>query len=58
MIPISKSSKKVFLSRSIALAELRRIKTQFMNVQKMNTIKDTSKIADVFVDFINPILNS
>ena len=57
-IKVSRSSKMVLVYRNVTLAELRRMKTQFMTLQKANPICDTSKTADLFVEFLNPILNS
>jgi len=57
-VSVPKSSKKVVLTKLVTLAELRKIKIQFMNLQKQKTIKDVSKIGDVFVDFLNAIISS
>lgn len=57
-IKVPQSSKKVVVYRNVTLAELRRLKTQFINLQKVKTVHDVSKMGDLFVDFLNPLLNS
>ncbi|ORX89304.1 chromatin associated protein KTI12 [Basidiobolus meristosporus CBS 931.73] len=53
-VSISNSSIKVQLpARSITLAELRRLRRQFININKMHTILDISRIAELFVQYLN-----
>lgn len=57
-IKVPQSTKKVTVYKTVTLAELRRLKTQFMNLQKIKTTNDVGKIGDIFVEFLNPLLNS
>ncbi|KAK9760975.1 kti12, chromatin associated, variant 2 [Basidiobolus ranarum] len=53
-VTIPNSTMKVKLpARSITLAELRRLRRQFVNINKMHTILDISRISELFVQYLN-----
>jgi len=44
-------------SRAVTLAELRRLRRQFTNINKMHTLLDMDRVADLFVDYLNTNMN-
>ncbi|KAK9768426.1 kti12, chromatin associated [Basidiobolus ranarum] len=53
-VVIPGTSMKVQLpARSISMAELRRLRRQFVNINKMHTVLDISRIAELFVQYLN-----
>ncbi|KAI8138126.1 chromatin associated protein KTI12-domain-containing protein [Fennellomyces sp. T-0311] len=47
------SSKVINPSRSVTLSELRRLRKQFVSINKMRTTLDTDRLGDLFVDYLN-----
>ncbi|KAL9985762.1 hypothetical protein ACROYT_G008203 [Oculina patagonica] len=47
------TSEKVVLNRMVNMAELRRIRRQFITYTKMHPVEDTKKIANMFVQYLN-----
>lgn len=43
----------VVLNRTVNMAELRRIRRQFITYTKMHPVEDTKKIANMFVQYLN-----
>ena len=43
----------VALNRTVNMAELRRIRRQFITYTKMHPVEDTKKIANMFVQYLN-----
>ncbi len=50
---VGNSSEKVLLTKMFNMAELRRLKRQFLTYTKMHPIEDTGKIGNMFVQYIN-----
>jgi protein KTI12 len=57
LIPIPNSSEMVRLIRPISFSELRKWRQQFLNYIKMHPTNDTSKIRNMFVEYINNMMN-
>lgn len=47
------SQKVINPSRTVTLSELRRLRKQFVSINKMRTTLDTSRLADLFIDYLN-----
>ncbi|KAI9256643.1 chromatin associated protein KTI12, partial [Phascolomyces articulosus] len=47
------STKVINPSRSVTLSELRRLRKQFVSINKMRTTLDTDRLGDIFVDYLN-----
>ena len=43
----------VVLNRTVNMAELRRLRRQFITYTKMHPVEDTKKIANMFVQYLN-----
>ncbi len=56
-ITVPHSQEKIDLSRHVTLAELRRLRKQFTQLNKMHTLPSKEKIAEAFVSFLNSSLN-
>ncbi|KAG0169271.1 hypothetical protein DFQ28_002989 [Apophysomyces sp. BC1034] len=55
---VPRSSQKVVNpSRSITLSELRRLRKQFVSINKMRTTLDVDRLADMFADYLNTNLS-
>ena len=52
-LPISGTSEKIMLLKSLSMAELRRIKRQFINYSKLHPVEDVVKLKSMFVQFLN-----
>jgi len=52
-IPISGTNDKILLLRTLNMAELRRIKRQFINYSKLHPVEDIVKLKSMFVQFLN-----
>jgi protein KTI12 len=53
MIVPRSETKVVNPSRTVTLSELRRLRKQFVNYNKLNTTMDVDRLGDVFVNFLN-----
>ncbi|CDH52294.1 protein kti12 homolog [Lichtheimia corymbifera JMRC:FSU:9682] len=47
------SQKVINPSRTVTLSELRRLRKQFVSINKMRTTLDTERLADIFVEYLN-----
>ncbi|KJH49204.1 chromatin associated protein KTI12 [Dictyocaulus viviparus] len=47
------SNNKVFIKRYRTLGELARLRRQFINISKVNTISEKSKVASLFIHYLN-----
>ncbi|KAF9430549.1 hypothetical protein BGZ94_006199 [Podila epigama] len=45
-------------TRVVTLSELRRLRRQFTSINKMHTLLDMSRVAELFVEYLNQNLNS
>ena len=52
-ITLPNSSEKILLLKFFTMAELRKLKKQFLTYTKMHPIEDTSKIGNMFVQYLN-----
>jgi len=52
-VAVPGTSEKVVLNRTVNMAELRRIRRQFITYTKMHPVEDTKKIANMFVQYLN-----
>lgn len=52
-IMVPGTSEKVLLNRTVNMAELRRLRRQFITYTKMHPVEDTKKIANMFVQYLN-----
>ncbi|XP_020615469.1 protein KTI12 homolog [Orbicella faveolata] len=52
-VTVPGTSEKVVLNRTVNMAELRRIRRQFITYTKMHPVEDTKKIANMFVQYLN-----
>lgn len=55
-ITVPGTSEKVILNRTAHMAELRKIRRQFITYTKMHPVEDTKKIANMFVQYLNSSL--
>ena len=55
-LAIQGSTEKVKLIRPVTLAELRKWRQQFLNYIKMHPPADSSKIPNMFVQYINNLI--
>ena len=55
-IKVPNATDKIYLLKNLTLAELRRMKRQFLNYTKMHPIEDVQKIGNMYVQFINSSL--
>ncbi|XP_068711586.1 protein KTI12 homolog [Montipora foliosa] len=53
ILAVPGTQEKVILNRSVNMAELRRIRRQFITYTKMHPVEDTKKIANMFVQYLN-----
>ncbi|XP_028393500.1 protein KTI12 homolog [Dendronephthya gigantea] len=53
MIAIPGSTNKVHFQRQVTMAELRRLRKQFITYSKMHPLEDTTKLPNMFVDYLN-----
>jgi len=52
-VAISGTSEKLVLLKQLSMAELRRIKRQFINYSKLHPVEDVVKLKSMFVQFMN-----
>jgi len=52
-ITISGTEEKLVLLKTLTMAELRRMKRQFINYSKMHPVEDIAKLKSMFVQFLN-----
>lgn len=57
-LKVAGSTEPVVLSRTLTMSELRRIRRQFTTYTKTHPIEDGSRIATVFVQFLNSALST
>ncbi|XP_030587685.1 protein KTI12 homolog isoform X1 [Archocentrus centrarchus] len=57
LISIPGSSEKVELTRNINMAELRKLRRQFISYTKMHPTENTGQIANMFVQYLNKSLH-
>lgn len=55
-VTVPGTSEKVILNRTAHMAELRKIRRQFITYTKMHPVEDTKKIANMFVQYLNSSL--
>lgn len=55
-VTVPGTSEKVILNRTANMAELRKIRRQFITYTKMHPVEDTKKIANMFVQYLNSSL--
>ncbi|XP_058957020.1 protein KTI12 homolog [Pocillopora verrucosa] len=55
-ITVPGTSEKVVLNRTANMAELRKIRRQFITYTKMHPVEDTKKISNMFVQYLNSSL--
>ena len=55
-IAVPGTSEKVQLSRGITMAELRRLRRQFITYTKMHPVEDHTEIPMLFVQYLNSTL--
>lgn len=55
-LSLPESKEKLVLSREVTMAQLRRIRSQFITYTKLHPIEDTSKITTFFVHYLNSSL--
>ncbi|XP_038124754.1 protein KTI12 homolog isoform X1 [Cyprinodon tularosa] len=53
LIPVPGATEKVALTRSVNMAELRKLRRQFISYSKMHPTENTSQIANMFVQYLN-----
>ena len=53
MVVPQASSKVINPSRTVTLSELRRLRKQFVSINKMRTTLDTDRLGDLFADYLN-----
>lgn len=53
VICIPGSTNKVCFQRHVTMAELRRLRKQFITYSKMHPVEDTTKLGNMFVDYLN-----
>ncbi|PKY42354.1 chromatin associated protein KTI12 [Rhizophagus irregularis] len=57
-VKISRTNRTVNLpSRTITLSEFRRLRRQFTNINKMHTLLDMDRVAELFVEYLNTNIN-
>ncbi|RIA97638.1 chromatin associated protein KTI12 [Glomus cerebriforme] len=57
-VKISRTNQHVNLpSRTITLSEFRRLRRQFTNINKMHTLLDMDRVAELFVEYLNTNIN-
>lgn len=56
-IKVPDASDKVVLCRTVTLGELQRIRRQFITYTKTRPVDDTSKLANMFVQYLNNAIN-
>lgn len=56
-IKVSDASDKVVLCRTVTLGELQRIRRQFISYTKTRPVDDTSKLNNMFVQYLNNAIN-
>ena len=56
-IKVSDASDKVVLCRTVTLGELQRIRRQFISYTKTRPVDDTSKLSNMFVQYLNNAIN-
>ena len=56
-IKVPDASDKVVLCRTLTLGELQRIRRQFISYTKTRPVDDTSKLANMFVQYLNSAIN-
>jgi len=52
-IQITNSTEKIVLLKQLTMAELRRVKRQFITYAKMHPVEDLTKLRNMFVQFLN-----
>jgi len=52
-IKISGSTERLKLIKTLNMAELRRVKRQFITYAKMHPVEDITKLKNMFVQFLN-----
>uniref|UniRef100_A0A3Q1EQS2 Protein KTI12 homolog n=1 Tax=Acanthochromis polyacanthus TaxID=80966 RepID=A0A3Q1EQS2_9TELE len=57
LIPVPGATEKVELTRSINMAELRKLRRQFISYAKMHPTENTGQIANMFVQYLNKSLH-
>ncbi|XP_037538824.1 protein KTI12 homolog [Nematolebias whitei] len=57
LISVPGATEKVELSRSINMAELRKLRRQFISYSKMHPTENTGQIANMFVQYLNKSLH-
>ncbi|CAO3589517.1 unnamed protein product [Absidia cylindrospora] len=57
MVMPNATQKVINPSRSVTLSELRRLRKQFVSINKVRTTLDTSRLADMFIDYLNTNLS-
>lgn len=57
LIPVPGATEKVELTRSINMAELRKLRRQFISYTKMHPTENTGQIANMFVQYLNKSLH-
>ena len=57
-MPVPGATVNLKLTRPVTMAELRKWRQQFLNYIKLHPPKDASKIANMFVEYINNLIVS
>lgn len=52
-VSISGTEEKIVLLKTLTMAELRRVKRQFINYAKLHPVEDITKLKNMFVQFLN-----
>ncbi|XP_049430210.1 protein KTI12 homolog isoform X2 [Epinephelus fuscoguttatus] len=57
LIPVPGATEKIELTRSINMAELRKLRRQFISYAKMHPTENTGQISNMFVQYLNKSLH-
>ncbi|XP_075998378.1 protein KTI12 homolog [Genypterus blacodes] len=57
LIPVPGTSEKIQLTRSVNMAELRKLRRQFISYTKMHPTENTGQISNMFVQYLNKSLH-